>query len=226
MTPALGALADRPANLAVAAHQTSISPEALHVFDAQARIIVGAGSAGILLGAVLLPMFLVMFVRGIGAFERLGSVPHALTRLFDPRVAVSLVRELRPRRLRLSDFPISVVPRKLLIANTILFAFYAVGVVSSYYASVLVLDARTTATGLSGLVNGVGTVLFSLFIDPTTAFIVDQTVRGERPKRDVTAMIFWLIVTAFIGTLLAQLILFPAAEYIAAVANAWVHWKH
>lgn len=226
MTPALGALADRPANLALAAHQTSLSPAALHVFDSQARIIVAAGSCGILLGALLLPMFLVMFVRGIGAFERLGSVPRALTRLFDPRVAVALVRELRPRMPRLHDFPISVVPRKLLIANTILFAFYAVGVVSSYYASVLVLDARTTATGLSGLVNGVGTVLFSLFIDPTTAFIVDQTVRGERPRRDVWAMIFWLVVTAFLGTLLAQLILFPAAEYIAAVANLWVHWKH
>ncbi len=226
MTPSLGALADTPVNAVLRAHGTALSPEALHIFDLQARLIVGAGSAGILLGALLLPLFLVMFVRGISAFERLGSVPRALTRLFDPRVAGSLIRELRPRGFRFSDFPISVVPRKQLIANTILFAFYAIGVVSSYYASVLVLDARTTATGLSGLVNGGGTILFALFVDPTTAFIVDQTVRGEREKRDVWAMIFWLVVTAFIGTVLAQLILYPAAEYIAYVANFWVHWKH
>jgi hypothetical protein len=72
-------------------------------------------------------------------------------------------------------------------------------------------------------VNGIGTVAFALFIDPTTALIVDQTVRDERPQQDVAAMIFWLIVTAFVGTLLAQLILIPAAQYIAAVAHVWPH---
>ncbi|HYZ17038.1 MAG TPA: DUF2837 family protein [Candidatus Acidoferrum sp.] len=226
MTPALGALADHAANLALASHLSAVPPDVLHRFDLQLRVIVAAGSAGILLGAFLLPMFLLMFVRGIKAFERFGSIPRALLRLGDPRVIADLLAELRPRPLSLSKFPISAVPRKLLIANTVLFAVYAVGVVAAYYASVIDLGARTTATGLSGLVNGVGTIAFSLFIDPTTAFIVDQTVRDERPRRDVAAMIFWLIVTAFLGTLLAQLILFPAAEYIAAVATFWVHAKH
>jgi Alternate to MurJ len=225
--PSLGAIADKTSNAAMAKHLTSVDPSTLHVFDLQMRIVVAAGSLGILLGALLLPVFLVMFVRGIAAFERLGSVPAALLRLFDPRVMGSLLRALKPPPFRFSDFPLAAVPKMLLIANTLLFAVYSVGVVAAYYASVIVLDARTTATGLSGLVNGIGTVAFSLFIDPTTAYIVDQTVRGERPRRDVLAMIFWLVVTAFIGTLLAQLILYPAAEYIAAVANFWVnHSKH
>ncbi|MBV9440298.1 MAG: DUF2837 family protein, partial [Candidatus Eremiobacteraeota bacterium] len=163
MVPALGAMADRPANRAVAAHLTTLPAPALHVFDAQIRIVVAAGSAGVLLGALLLPLFLAMFVRGIRAFERLGSIPRALTRLLDPRVLVDLVRTLRPRRVALSDFPLAAVPRKLLVANTILFSVYAVGVVAAYYASVIVLDARTTATGLSGLVNGIGTIAFALF---------------------------------------------------------------
>jgi hypothetical protein len=227
MVPSLGVIADKASNPAVKAHLATVDPSTLHVFDLQMRIVVAAGSLGILLGALLLPVFLIMFVRGIGAFERLGSVPRALLRLFDPRVAGDLLRALKPPRFRLSDFPIDAVPKKLLIANTLLFAVYSVGVVAAYYASVIVLDARTTATGLSGLVNGIGTVAFSLFIDPTTAFIVDQTARGERPRRDVLAMIFWLVVTAFIGTVLAQLILYPSAEYIAAVANFWVsHSKH
>ena len=85
------------------------------------------------------------------------------------------------------------------------------------------LDSRTTATGLSGLVNGIGTVAFSLFVDPTSAYIVDQTVRGERPRADVRSMIFWLIVTAFVGTVLAQLILVPAAQYIATAAHWFNH---
>jgi len=225
MTPSLGALADGTANAALRQNLKAVPPDALHVFDLQMRIIVAAGSLGILLGALMLPMFLAAFTRGIASFERRGSIPRALLRLLDPSVLWWLLRHLRPRRFSLADFPISSVPRKLLIANVVLFAVYAVGVVAAYYASVIDLGARTTASGLSGLVNGIGTVAFALFIDPTTALIVDQTVRDERPRRDVAAMIFWLIVTAFLGTLLAQLILVPAAQYIAAVAHVWPHGK-
>jgi hypothetical protein len=224
--PSLGALADAQANAATDAHRTTLTPEALTLFDHQMRIIVGANSVGVLLGAFLLPLFLAMFVRGIRSFERLGSIPLALARLFDPRVIRELLGELRIRSFALARYPLNAVPRTLLLANVVLFAVYSVGVVASFYASVIDLHARTTATGLSGLVNGVGTVAFAIFIDPTTAFIVDQTVREERPRTDVLSMIFWLCVTAFIGTLLAQLILFPAAEYIAWVAEHWPHARH
>lgn len=228
MVPSLGALADLPANAATRAGLSSLPPDMLARFDLQMRLVVAGGSVGIVLGALLLPLFLTMFMRGIRAFERLGSIPHALLRLFDPRVLRDLgYALLHPPRVTLADFPISGVPRKLLIANTILFAVYSVGVVAAFYASDIDLHARTTASGLSGLVNGVGTIAFALFIDPTTALIVDQTVRKERPRSDVSAMIFWLIVTAFAGTLLAQLILTPAAHYIAAVANFWItHSRH
>jgi len=225
MTPSLGALADGTANSALRAGLKAVTPDALHVFDLQMRIIVAAGSVGILIGAFLLPMFLAAFTRGIGSFERRGSIPGALSRLADPKVMLWLLRHLRPAKFSLADFPITSVPRKLLIFNTLLYAVYAVGVVAAYYASVIDLGARTTATGLSGLVNGIGTVAFALFIDPTTALIVDQTVRDERPQTDVAAMIFWLIVTGFIGTLLAQLILLHAAEYIAWFAHIWPHGK-
>ncbi|MDB5041563.1 MAG: hypothetical protein JWN27_2289 [Candidatus Eremiobacteraeota bacterium] len=223
MTPALGALADGPANLATDAHLNAVPPDVLAHFELQLRLIIAGGSVGILIGALLLPMFLKMFVRGIGAFERFGSIPRALLRLSDPLVMRDLaVALLRPPPFRMANFPISAIPRELLFWNAVLFAVYSVGVVGAYFASVLDLHARLTAGGLSGLVNGIGTIAFALFIDPNTAFIVDQTVRNERPRRDVSAMIFWLIVTAFIGTILAQLILDPAAHYIAAVANFWI----
>jgi hypothetical protein len=226
MTPALGALADGPANYATDAHLKAVPPDLLAHFDLQIRLIIAAGSVGILIGGLLLPMFLTMFVRGIGAFERFGSIPRALLRLFDPLVLRDLFfAVVNPPRFRMANFPISAIPRQLLLANVVLFAFYSVGVVAAYYASVLDLHARLTAGGLSGLVNGIGTIAFALFIDPNTAFIVDQSVRNERPRRDVGAMIFWLVVTAFIGTLLAQLILGPAAQYIAAVANFWISFS-
>lgn len=224
LTPSLGVLADRTANVAVAAHRTIVPPDLAARFDIQMRLIVASGTLGIALGAVLMPLFLTLFTRGIKSFERRGSIPHGLVRLLDPRVLMSLARTTKlPPVATLFTFSAGPVPRQLLVANTVLMGVYAVGVVAAYYASILVLDARTTATGLSGLVNGVGTVAFSLFVDPTSAYIVDQTVRGERPRTHVRAMIFWLIVTAFVGTILAQLILVPAAEYIATAAQWFNH---
>lgn len=227
LTPSLGVLADRTANAAIAAHLNAVPPDLAARFDVQMRLIVGSGTIGIALGALLMPLFLTLFTRGIRSFERTGSIPRGLLRLLDPRVLIELVRTTPvPRASLLATFPLAAVPRKLLVANTLLMAVYAVGVVAAYYASILVLDSRTTATGLSGLVNGVGTVAFSLFVDPTSAYIVDQTVRGERPRGDVRAMIFWLVVTAFVGTIVAQLLLFPAAEYIAVAAQLFNHRGH
>jgi hypothetical protein len=224
LTPSLGLLADGPVDAATAAHEVTVPRSLVEIFDVQMRLIVASGSAGIALGAFLMPLFLVLFTRGIRSFERRGSIPYGLARLLDPRVVIGLVRATRPPSPAiLLSFPLSAVPRTLVIANTVIMCVYAVGVVAAYYASILVTDARTTATGLSGLVNGIGTVAFSVFVDPTSAYIVDQTVRGERPRSDVRAMIFWLIVTAFVGTLSAQLILVPAAEYIATVAQLFLH---
>jgi hypothetical protein len=224
LVPSLGVLADTTAKVTLAAHESVVAPNLAARFDVQMRLIVAAGSIGIAIGAIFMPLFLVLFTRGIRSFERRGSIPHGLVRLLDPRVLADLARATKlPDPRVLVSFPLAAVPRKLLIANTVLMGVYAVGVVAAYYASILALDARTTATGLSGLVNGVGTVAFSLFVDPTSAYIVDQTVRGERPQADVRAMIFWLITTAFVGTVLAQFILVPAAEYIAYAAHWFNH---
>ena len=230
VTPALGALADTPANAAMHVHElaqgalrlqpAAATPEALHVFDLQMRIVVAAGSIGILIGGLLMPVFILLFVRGVGAFERLGSIPAALLRLLDPRVLRDLIAAARlPSIAELRALPYQKIPRQLVIGNTVIMTVYSIGVVAAYYASVLNLEARGTVIGLSGLVNGIGTVAFSFFVDPTSSYIVDQTARGERPIADVRAMIVALIVSAFLGTLIAQLILFPAAEYIAVAAH-------
>ncbi|MDB5069823.1 MAG: hypothetical protein JWM87_934 [Candidatus Eremiobacteraeota bacterium] len=225
VTPALGALADIPANAAHDAHRAAVDAGALHVLDTQLRLIVASGSLGVLAGGLLMPVFIVMFVRGVRSFERSGSIPSALMRLLDPRVLFDLARAVRiPSLSEARRLPFRAIPRKLIIGNTVISTVYAIGVVAAYYASDLNLEARGTAIGLSGLVNGIGTVAFSLFVDPTSAYIVDQTVRDERPVSHVYAMVVVLVATAFVGTVLAQLVLYPAAAYIAAGTHLFV--KH
>ncbi|MBV9102156.1 MAG: DUF2837 family protein, partial [Candidatus Eremiobacteraeota bacterium] len=96
---------------------------------------------------------------------------------------------------------------------------YAIGVVASVYASILRPEVARTAVLLSGVVNGIATISFSLVVDPTSAFITDQAVKGERPLIEVKSMVFFLALTAIVGTLFSQLILYPAALFIGWVAH-------
>jgi hypothetical protein len=111
----------------------------------------------------------------------------------------------------------------MLVFNVVLTAVYSIGVVSSYYASLLDVAAARTALGLSGIVNGLGTVAFTLFVDPTASMITDEAVRGERPVEQVRSMVFYLALTAIVGTLLSQVILWPAAKVIEIVAHFFTH---
>jgi hypothetical protein len=218
VAPALGSLADS------AAHAADCTGRIPAHFEWQLRAIIAGGMLGAVLGTLLLPTFIMLFMRGVYSFERTGSMLRAALRLFDPRVVFDVIRSVRMPPLReLRTFSPRGLPLKLLVGNVIVTGVYAVGVVASFYASVLDLDARTTATGLSGLVNGVGTVAFSFFVDPTTAYITDQAVKGERSPDEVKRMVFWLAMTAIIGWFLSQLILIPGALLIAAGAHVFHH---
>lgn len=194
--------------------------QALGVFDVQSRFILLAATLGAVVGTALLPVFIHLYLRGISAYERTGSIPRSLLRLGDPAVLAGIARSARvphPSIMRrLSPEP---VPMKLLVSNVVVTAVYTAGVVAAYYAGVMRPAAAGTAFGLSGLINGIGTVAFTLVVDPTSSFIVDQAVKGERRIEDVKAMVLWLALTMVVGTLLSQLVLVPAADLIAFVAH-------
>jgi hypothetical protein len=221
--PLLGTISDRTGNLVTAAiHAGSATLAAPQVaqFEFQLRLIVFAGTIGTLVGAMFLPTFEYLFVRGIGSFQRLDSVPNALMRMFDPRVISDVVHSFRfPRPAHWSQYKLASVPAKLLFWNTVLYAVYSIGVVAAVYASVREPALARTATLLSGIVNGIGTVAFTLFVDPTAANIVDSAVHGKRTIEDVRSMVFWLTVTMVLGTLLSQLLLYPATLVIDVAAR-------
>ncbi|HEV8022096.1 MAG TPA: DUF2837 family protein [Candidatus Lustribacter sp.] len=227
VTPALGGLADATANDAIRNHLTVAPEHLVDVFALQLRLVVFAGTIGTTIGLMLMPTFIFLFVRGIGSFERQGSVLRAVLRLCDIAVLREVAGSLRFPDVSIArTFSIAHVPRKLLIANVVVTAVYSIGVLASYYASVLNLAARTTAVGLSGIINGIGTIAFTLLVDPTSAIITDQAVKGERTLDEVRSLIFYLAVTAIVGTLLSQLLLWPGAWLIAQAAHIFVSSHH
>jgi hypothetical protein len=221
----MGPLSDQAGN-AVARLQGDPAAVAAwqHVFELQLRLIVLAGTLGMVVFALFLPMFAYLFRRGVRSFEARGSVPHSLARLFSPRVLADVLRSQRlPSPAIVRSFDWRVLPRRLLIFNTVVMCVYAIGVQSSYLASVLDVAVARTSIGLSGVVNGVGTIAFTLFVDPTSAIITDQAIHGKRSIEEVRSMVFYLSLTAIIGSLLSQVILYPAAVVIEVVARFAAH---
>jgi hypothetical protein len=191
-----------------------------HTFESQLRLIIVAGTVGTILGSLALPMFTYLYVRGVRSFERTKSLPHSLARLFDLRVVFDIVRRLRvPHYSEIFAFSTRNIPMRLLIFNVVVTAVYAIGVVAAYYASILDVNVARTAVTISGIVNGLGTVAFTFFVDPTSSMIVDEAAKGERPHEEVKSMVFYLSLTAIIGWLVSQALLWPAAWFISAVAR-------
>ena len=227
----LGPLSDRAGNavkMLLSAVQTPQTHELIaqvqHVFEWQLRLIIVAGTLGTILGSLMLPMFTYLYIRGVRSFERTKSLPHSLARLGNPRVVWNVLSHLRvPHYSEIFGFSTRNIPRRLLIFNVVVTGIYAIGVVAAYYASVLDVNVARTAIGISGIINGIGTIAFTFFVDPTSSIIVDEAVKGERPHEEVKAMVFYLSLTAIIGWLVSQALLWPAAWIIAAVAHLVNH---
>ncbi|MFY9665081.1 MAG: DUF2837 family protein, partial [Candidatus Cybelea sp.] len=97
-----------------------------HVFEVQLRLVVLAGTLGMVAFALLLPMFTYLFRRGVRSFEARGSIPHSLVRLASPAVIADVLKSERlPSLAQLRAFNWRSLPKRLLIFNTVVMCVYA-----------------------------------------------------------------------------------------------------
>jgi hypothetical protein len=190
----------------------------------QLRFMILGGTLGMMTFAAFLPMFTYVFRRGIDSFERRKSVLTALRQLTRPTVLREIAQSNRwPTWTEMRSFSMHGLPKRLFIFNVVVTGVYAIGVQASYLASVLDVEAARTAISLSGVINGIGTIAFTLFVDPTSALITDQAIKGERTVEEVRSMVFFLSLSAILGTLVSQIFLGPAAGVIVFVAHFFTH---
>jgi hypothetical protein len=184
------------------------------------HLILGAASVGTIAGACLIPTFVGLFSRGTLAYENHGSfaalVLHSLSSRGLSRVGQHLRLPLPETLRRASRFNL---PRSFFLLSVVVTGVYTVGVSSTMYASALAPDLARTATTLSGVINGVGTLLLVILVDPVSALVTDQALRGDRPASEVTHIVIWQVGARFVGTLLAQLLLAPAAWLVVRIAH-------
>lgn len=229
--PLLGSIIDlaiergmQAAGSAVNLLSTPVYQQELLILDYQIRTIILGATVGTLIGAIFIPTFITFFIKGINVFYQVKSVPKMIGMvIFSPakvaRMAKSAVRIPNREFFKQAISEKLTIPRKFLVLNVFVTGIYTTSVLSAVYACALYPEFRTTASMLSGIINGIATILFATVVDPTAAGITDQALRGERPEKDIKQMSFYLAVTRLIGTVLAQLFFVPAALVIKYVAQ-------
>jgi hypothetical protein len=184
------------------------------------HIIIAAATVGTLFGAMLIPTFTSLFSRAAVAYEFHGSFSALLLHTLSLRGFSRISQNFRlPLPESVQKASRLNLPRSFLLLNIVVTGVYTVGVSATMYASALAPELARTATTLSGVINGVGTLLMVLLIDPVSALITDQALRGGRPVAEVSHIVVWQVVGQFIGTLAAQLLFLPAAMLVVWLAR-------
>ncbi|MFC1560101.1 lipid II flippase family protein [Candidatus Margulisiibacteriota bacterium] len=198
---------------------TAILKDMASILANQFRLVILAAFIGNALAAVLVPFFVFVFTNGIRKFEELGSLPKTIAFALRPTSIVYGIKKFKlPTPGSFKGLSLAGMPKGFLIMNLFMVSIYTIGVLASLYAGALVPAYRVTATMLSGIVNGIATILLTLLVDPTSAWITDQAARGKRPESQVRAMIFYIVLGRVVGALvISQLIFLPASNYIRGV---------
>lgn len=201
-------------------HGTAAWPARVAAMNLQFRWVLGAAVLGTVLGMLLTPTFVNVFTRTILRFEQEGSVPRLLLAAASPSATRAVAASLAwPRPALITEARRAHIPKRLMLLNVAIVAAFTTGVVSAIWAGVMAPSLRGTASNLSGIVNGIGTILLALIVDPAASLIADQALRGDRPEDDVKALTVWLEFTRLAGTVLAQFLFVPGAWLIAQVAR-------
>lgn len=192
--------------------------------EEQYRVLIGVTSLGVLVGILLFPTFISIFSRAIIQLSKeRGSIVSLLIKHCNLTGFKKVYKCIRlPKISYLNGITLSTIPKRLFIINVIISAVFTIGVLSSIYASILVpKDYAQAALMSSGIINGIATILLTLFIDPKASVLADRVVKNESKYIFLKSYSLTMISSKFVGTLLAQLIFIPAAYYVAWFAK-WI----
>lgn len=183
------------------------------------RWIIFSCSIATVLGGILIPTFQRVLTKAVMNFSTHRSMNKLLFHGFSKAGILYFKEQLTvPNRENLQIKFNSQFPWKIFMLNVVAVAILTIGVLSAVYASYLNPEYRTTASNLSAFINGFATILMFIFIDPHLSAMTDDVMLGKCSEVTFRKYIVYMIIARFLGTLLAQLLLFPGAELLAWIA--------
>lgn len=200
--------------------------ESILLLENNFRVIIFCGFLGAFLGALLTPTAVALFQKAIINFQETGSIPRVIFRGLKPKNIIKIFKLAKfPRVAALKTLSLKDVPKGFLIANVIVTSIYVIGVLCALLAGAMLPEFRSTALQLSGIVNGMATILFTIFVDPPGARVTDQAANGKRSENDVRSVVFFLQLGKMLGILIfAQVLLRPLSYYIVWVTEIIKLW--
>ena len=184
------------------------------------RWMIVAASVATIVGMLLIPTFQRLFTKAIESFGNYRSIPRLLLRVFTPSGLQHIGEAASmPTRKNFSLLNFRLAPRKILLYNVVATSLLTVGVFASLYAGYLRPELRVTANNLSPVVNALSTILLYVFIDPYLSLLTDDVVAGRTSQAHFRKCVVLFASSRLVGTLLAQLLLVPAARIIGVIAG-------
>ena len=185
------------------------------------RWILVSTTVGTIVGALLMPTFIKVFGKAVESFSIYRSIPKLVFHGFSKSGVEQFKSSVtKPKKENLAQLKsLKMIPKKIIVLNTIASSIATVGVLASLYAGCLNPKLRTTCSTLSTVINGVATILLFIFIDPFISMLTDDVIRGEYTELQFGRCIIFIVGGLIVGTVLAQFLLVPAAEVISFIAK-------
>ncbi len=185
------------------------------------RSVLVSATIATIIGAFLMPTFIRLFSKAVTSFSIYRSVPRLLLHGFSKSGIEQFKSSIAiPKKENISQLKqIRKIPKRIVLLNVIASSISVSGVLSALYAGALMPELRSTSTMLSPLINGTATILLFVFIDPYISMLTDDVIRGKCTELQFQRTVIFIVGGLIAGTLLAQIILVPAAQLIVIVAR-------
>ena len=183
-------------------------------------IILVVGTIATIMGAVCIPTFQRVFSQVVYKFSVDRSIPKIIIHGFSK----AGIRHIKtcvtiPRRENIETFKISTLPFKVITMNIFAVAMMTVGTIAPIYSGVLEPNLRATCITLSGVINGIATILLFVFVDPYLSIRTDDVIDGSMPEPEFRRIVIGMVGSKVIGAALAIPLLIPAANIIVFIAR-------
>lgn len=219
-------LVSRSANVIQAPLLTKYVEEAIYQnTTSQLRInfhfLIFSATLASIVAALSIPTFHRIMALAISKFKEVGSVPRLILYSFSAKGLMGLSASTRfPNIDSLKSISnVEGIPFLPVFSNVIVTAVHTIGVLSAIYAGILIPAYRATAITLSSVINAIATILYFIVVDPSVALMTDQTLNGNISQGKLRRLVILLVAGKTSGTLLGQLLFFPAAVLISFIAK-------
>ena len=182
-------------------------------------IIIISGLATVF-GALLIPTFQRILYKGVRSF----AIDRSLSKLLLHSFSKSGIRYMKecvsvPSKENVRLLSRKRQPKKIIVYNLATVALITVGSLAPIYAGVIEPDLRATCITLSSIVNGIATLLMTVFIDPQLSIMTDDVIDGKCTEEEFRLCVVGLVGSKTVGTFASILLLLPTSYLIVLVAK-------